>query len=73
MVSLPGPQKSQSPQASSCRKNPESHADEIRLGGSGGFVGENARVELFRQPAPVAVHAFDTIDKPESLALNFDA
>ena len=43
------------------------------MAGSGRFVGENAGVELLRQPAPVVVHAFDAIGEVESLVIHFDA
>ena len=48
-------------------------AGEIGLAGRGRFVGENAGVELLRQPAPVVVHAFDAIGEVESLVIHLDA
>src|SRR3569833_4097259 len=53
------------------------HADEsageIRHAGCGGFVREDAGVELLGEPAPVLVYSFDAVGLMEAFEINFHA
>src|SRR4029079_12561917 len=48
-------------------------AGETRKPGHGGFVGQNAGVELLRQPAPVVVQTFDAIREVKTFVVHFHA
>ena len=53
-------------------RHADESASEIGKPRGGRLIGEDARVELLRQPAPIIVHAFDPIREMKSFVINFD-